>query len=29
MIHIQDFLFFDRYHTDPRYQALLQKMNLV
>jgi serine/threonine protein kinase/Tfp pilus assembly protein PilF len=29
MIHIQDLLFFDRYHTDPRYQALLQKMNLV
>jgi tetratricopeptide (TPR) repeat protein len=26
---IQDLPFFDRYHTDPRYHALLQKMNLA
>ncbi len=29
MIRIQDLPFFDRYRADPRYQALLQKMNLA
>ncbi len=29
LLHIQDLPFFDRYRADPRYQALLQKMNLA
>jgi eukaryotic-like serine/threonine-protein kinase len=29
LLFIQNLPFFDRYRTDPRYQALLQKMNLV
>jgi len=29
LVHIQDLPFFDRYRSDPRYQALLAKMNLA
>jgi len=29
LVHIQNLPFFDRYRADPRYQALLQKMNLA